>query len=75
MTFGIAVNGKGAIEIGHVPGRQRMALYEVVKGEVRVFAFFKSDDDARECATWLEHLACEQPFNLRLDVRLTTEEE
>ena len=50
--IGIALNGKGAIEVGPVPGRRQSALYEVVDGEVRVLAFVKEEDTER-LAWWL----------------------
>ena len=34
-TAGIAITGVGAFEVGHVPGRSQIALYEVVDGEIR----------------------------------------
>ena len=66
-TIGIAINGTGALEVGHVPGASQMALYEVVDGEIRVLAYFRSPPDAARTVWWLQFLAESSQFHARPD--------
>lgn len=51
--MGIAINGTGAIEVGHVPGRKGWFLYEVVHGEVHVLARIPDHETADRVTGWL----------------------
>ena len=59
---GWSVIGRGAIHVGHLPGRKSACLYVVRSHEhggsaLDVLAFFSSEEKASEALTWLDSLA------------------
>ena len=64
--LGISVNGVGAIEVGPIPEREQLALYEVVGGEIRVLAWLKIGD-AERVVWWLRRLAETTRFHVEPD--------
>lgn len=50
-------NMRGAIHVGHLPGRKQICLYEIEGGVIRTLAFFKTEEKARKALDYLDALA------------------